>query len=73
MILNEGLRTLGDDKIIRTGTIRVDGVLYTLTYDPTVPGYHVTDHGREVVTVIGKRISEAKRYVREYIGEDVSR
>jgi len=53
----------------KDGTLKVDDVVYTFTFDQSRWVYEVTDpSGALVVTFNTKRVTVARRYLREYLG-----
>ena len=53
----------------KDGELKIDGCMYTFTFDPREWVYEVKDEAGETVTRFNtKRLSQAKQWFREYMG-----
>jgi len=53
----------------KSGTLKIDGMAYTLTFDPARWVYDVTDsEGAHVVTLNTKKVTVARVWLREFVG-----
>jgi hypothetical protein len=58
---------------VRSSTVKINGTVYTLTFDPERWVYNVTDAaGGHVVTFNTKKVTVAKTWLREHIGDGTS-
>jgi hypothetical protein len=55
---------------VQGSTVKIDGAVYTLAFDMSRWVYDVTDaKGRHVVTFNTKKVTVAKRWLREYLAD----
>lgn len=58
-------------KAVKTGSVKINGETWTLTFDAQVPGYHVHKaDGEYVFAWRGVHITRAKRELRAYFAVD---
>jgi hypothetical protein len=53
-------------KAIRTSTLKIDNVVYTFTFTPSW-SYDVYNDSEHVITFNTKKITQAKKWLREYL------